>query len=83
MGRIRKADGDAIRSHVRNVRGSTDGRDAQSAIPAMSSRRGRKPRTAAAVFILPDAVKPPPPGYVAKVYSDARGRITRVDYVRA
>jgi hypothetical protein len=83
MGKVRKADGDAMRSHVSNVKGASDGKAAQSAVSATSTRNVRKPRTSARAYLKPDEVRQPPAGYVALVHTDSRGRITRVDYVRA
>ena len=78
----RQTDGDAMRIHVSNVKGSTDGRAAQSAVPATTTRRNRKPRTVAKAYILPSEVRDAPEGYVAIVHTTKRGSITRVDYVR-
>lgn len=72
----KQAGGDSLRGVSSNVRGSTDGKQAQSVVSAKQTTYRRKSRVFAATYILPTEVRD---GWKV-MHVDKRGHIVRVDY---
>jgi len=72
----RVAGGDTLRGSTSNVRGSTDGREAQSAVSARNTSLKRKPREQAMAYLKPDEIR----SDAVSVQIDSRGRVHMVTY---